>query len=317
MRNANGNANASGSGDGNPNGGGSTSANGNANSGGSASANANAAANRNRNSCADADDGDSGSGSNANGSSGEGAVAGRVTTRPASRRSRSKALRALAPLPWLLPALVLIGGVGLWPVEEMVRTSFLRIGTSGYVRGSAGWSKYVDLLREPALPQVVLRTVAWVVVVVVATVVISLLLAQLLNRRFVGRTVVRWALIVPWAASVVMSSIIFKWLLDWSHGVLNTPSGQMQSNISSTLAGIPGNMIVGRRAAVTACGGGVRPSRRESARPLSQPPFGNGNRNRPARAGQPPRFGAEGTSTTRCTPGRAMAPTPRPPSCTS
>jgi multiple sugar transport system permease protein len=139
-----------------------------------------------------------------------------------SRRRWSKVLRALAPLPWLLPALVLIGGVVLWQVEEMVRTSFLRIGISGYVRGSAGWSKYVDLLHEPALPQVVLRTVEWVVVVVVATVVISLLLAQLLNRRFVGRTVVRWALIVPWAASVVMSSIIFKWLLDWSHGVLNT-----------------------------------------------------------------------------------------------
>ena len=139
--------------------------------------------------------------------------------RPATGR---RMLRALAPLPWLLPALVLIGGVVLWPVAEMVRTSFLRIGTSGYVRGAAGWSKYVDLLGEPALPHVLLRTVEWVVVVVGVTVVISLLLAQLLNRRFPGRAMVRWALIVPWAASVVMSSIIFKWMLDWSHGVVNT-----------------------------------------------------------------------------------------------
>ncbi|HEY2697403.1 MAG TPA: sugar ABC transporter permease [Pseudonocardiaceae bacterium] len=138
-----------------------------------------------------------------------------------SRRG-ARFVRALAPLPWLLPALVLIGGVVLWPVVEMARTSFLRIGTSGYVRGSAGITRYTELFSEPAFPHVLLRTLEWVVVVVAATVLISLLLAQLLNRKFLGRTVVRWALIVPWAASVVMSSIIFKWILDWSHGVFNT-----------------------------------------------------------------------------------------------
>lgn len=130
--------------------------------------------------------------------------------------------RALAPLPWLAPALVLICGVVLWPVVEMVRTSFLRIGSSGYVRGGAGLAKYRELFSEPVLPHVLWRTVEWVVVVVAATLVISLALASLLNRRFPGRTVVRWALIVPWAASVVMSAIIFKWILDWSHGVFNT-----------------------------------------------------------------------------------------------
>jgi multiple sugar transport system permease protein len=146
-----------------------------------------------------------------------------AVTRPSRRSSTGgRFLRALAPIPWLAPALILIAGVVLWPVVEMVRTSFLKIGTSGYVHGSAGWSKYVELLQEPALPHVLWRTLEWVVVVVACTVLISLSLAQLLNRRFPGRTVVRWALIVPWAASVVMSSIIFKWILDWSHGVANT-----------------------------------------------------------------------------------------------
>jgi multiple sugar transport system permease protein len=150
---------------------------------------------------------------------GTGTVAGVTQARPGARR---RLRRALAPLPWVLPALVLIGGVVLWPVVELVRTSFLRIGTTGYVRGGAGWTKFTALFAEPALPQVLLHTAEWVVVVVAATIVISMALAQLLNRRFPGRAVVRWALIVPWAASVVMSSIIFKWILDWSHGALNS-----------------------------------------------------------------------------------------------
>ncbi len=150
-------------------------------------------------------------------------TAGELGQRAAQRpRRRGGALRSLAPLPWLLPALALIVGVVLWPVYEMIRTSFLRIGNSGYVRGSAGFGKYTELFHESAFATVLWHTAIWVAGVVAGTVLISLALSQLMNRQFYGRVVVRWALIVPWAASVVMSSIIFKWILDWSHGVLNT-----------------------------------------------------------------------------------------------
>nr|WP_286169929.1 sugar ABC transporter permease [Actinospica acidiphila] len=52
--------------------------------------------------------------------------------------------------------------------------------------------------------------------------VISLGLAQLFNQQFPGRRVTRWALIAPWAASVLMTAIGFKWMLDRTAGVLNT-----------------------------------------------------------------------------------------------
>src|SRR5207247_7246035 len=45
--------------------------------------------------------------------------------------------------------------------------------------------------------------------------------AQLFNQRFPGRAVARWALIAPWAASVMMTAIIFKWMLDPGHGLIN------------------------------------------------------------------------------------------------
>ncbi|MEU1079673.1 sugar ABC transporter permease [Streptomyces sp. NPDC005908] len=141
------------------------------------------------------------------------------TGRSGARRS---GLGRLGPLPWIGPAVLLIVVVVLWPVYEMVRTSFLKISVSGFVRGRAGLDKYRQLFDEPGLGSVVTATVVWTVGVVALTMVISLALAQLFNQRFPGRRLTRWALIAPWAASVLMTAIGFKWMLDRTAGVLNT-----------------------------------------------------------------------------------------------
>jgi ABC-type sugar transport system permease subunit len=128
---------------------------------------------------------------------------------------------ALAPLLWIGPAIVLIGTVVLWPVVEMVRTSFLKISSSGLTLGSRGGHNYGDLFHEGDLVHVVVRTLLWVAGVVIVTMVLSLALAQLLNARFPGRRVVRWAVIVPWAASVLMTALVWKWMLDNYFGLVN------------------------------------------------------------------------------------------------
>ncbi|MEU9671101.1 sugar ABC transporter permease [Streptomyces bobili] len=143
------------------------------------------------------------------------------STKGPGRKGRG-GLARLGPLPWIGPAVLLIVLVVLWPVYEMVRTSFLKISSSGFVRGSAGFDKYRQLFEEPSLPSVVVSTVVWTVVVVTATMVISLALAQLFNQKFPGRRITRWALIAPWAASIVMTAIGFKWMLNQTAGVLNT-----------------------------------------------------------------------------------------------
>ncbi|MFD8749961.1 carbohydrate ABC transporter permease [Kitasatospora sp. NPDC059577] len=136
--------------------------------------------------------------------------------------ARARRRRGPGPLPWIAPALLLIALVVLWPVYEMVRTSFLRVSTSGFVRGPAGLDKYRKLLGEADLGRVLLSTVLWTVAVVALTMVLSLGLAQLFDQRFPGRRFARWALIAPWAASVLMTAIGFRWMLDRTAGVLNT-----------------------------------------------------------------------------------------------
>ncbi|MGQ4721217.1 ABC transporter permease subunit [Streptomyces tunisiensis] len=147
---------------------------------------------------------------------------GRRPPRPGRSRGYRSGLGRLGPLPWIGPAVLLIVVVVLWPVYEMVRTSFLRISVSGFVRGWAGLDKYRQLFDEPDLGSVITATVVWTVGVVALTMVISLGLAQLFDQRFPGRRLTRWALIAPWAASVLMTAIGFKWMLDRTAGVLNT-----------------------------------------------------------------------------------------------
>ncbi|UNS99530.1 sugar ABC transporter permease [Streptomyces tubbatahanensis] len=145
---------------------------------------------------------------------------GGQSTRPV-RRSRG-GLARLGPLPWIAPVVLLILAVVVWPIVELIRTSFQNISISGVVRGSAGTEKYEKLFDESGFGHVIGYTVLWTVVVVSVTMLVSLGLAQLFNQRFPGRSVTRWALIAPWAASVLMTAIGFKWMLNQTAGVLNT-----------------------------------------------------------------------------------------------
>ncbi len=134
---------------------------------------------------------------------------------------RPAAFARLTPLVWIGPAVGLISLVVLWPVVIMVRTAFQRISPDGFILGWAGWRNFVFLWQEPDLWAILLRTAVWVVSVVGGTMLIALALAQLFNQPFPGRRFARWALVAPWAASVLMTAIVFRWGLDANNGVIN------------------------------------------------------------------------------------------------
>jgi ABC-type sugar transport system permease subunit len=96
-----------------------------------------------------------------------------------------------------------------------------RYSLTGLYQGAVGLLNYRRLFEQDALATVVGNTVTWVTAVVGITVVISLALAQLLDAAFPGRRVVRWAIIVPWAASLIVTSKLFVWVYDYYFGALN------------------------------------------------------------------------------------------------
>jgi multiple sugar transport system permease protein len=133
----------------------------------------------------------------------------------------------VSALPWIGPALILIVLVVIWPVIELVRISFTDISAAGSLLDFNGLTNYRELLANPDIYPVARRTLLWVFGIVFFTVILSLPMAQLINQNFPGRKYVRWALIFPWAASVVMTSMIWTWILDAYSGELNLTLTQL------------------------------------------------------------------------------------------
>src|SRR5690606_22256737 len=162
-----------------------------------------------------------------------------LARRPAYRKS-------VAALPWLFPALSLIIAVVLFPTGYMVWTSMRDVSQAGVDRGPAGLDNYVGPLNSPVLSRVLLNTVIWVMGVVGVTLVISLAFAQFLNKPFPGRRFVRMAVIVPWAASVVMTSTVFYYALDPFYGIANqllVDIGVLDSGFGFTRRPIPAFVV--------------------------------------------------------------------------
>ena len=156
-----------------------------------------------------------------------------TATLSASKSKRTKKLKVshnvsfLSALPWIGPALFLIILVVIWPVIILGKTSFTDISNAGTLLNFNGLTNYRELLANQDLYPVLKRTIFWVFGIVFFTIAFSLPLAQLINQNFPGRKYVRWALIFPWAASVVMTSMIWSWILDAYSGELNLTLSQL------------------------------------------------------------------------------------------
>ena len=136
-------------------------------------------------------------------------------------RGRVGRVHPVVALGWLAPALALILGVVLYPAVKLVDASRGRYSITGLRKGDAGWRNYTAVLDHKDLGTVLTNTAIWVVAVVFFTIVISLGLAQFLVQEFPGRRFVRWAIIVPWAASLVITAQLFVLIYDYNYGIAN------------------------------------------------------------------------------------------------
>ncbi|MDO5683381.1 MAG: sugar ABC transporter permease [Propionibacteriaceae bacterium] len=143
------------------------------------------------------------------------------------KATRSEGRReALRALPWLTPTLVLIAAVVIYPAGLMVWTAFQKYSSYGVELGPAGWNNFIGpagAFTFPTVPmgRIWINTVVWVAVVVAITLLLSLAVAQFLNLNFRGRKLLRLAIILPWASSVVMTTTVFNYGLQTDVGLFN------------------------------------------------------------------------------------------------
>jgi N,N'-diacetylchitobiose transport system permease protein len=137
---------------------------------------------------------------------------------PVRRRSR---------LPHILitpTIIVLIAALG-YPVAWQIITSFKEFGLRQQFGVPADWvglANYVEIVSDPALWAIVLRSLVFCLVVSFATVLIGGALAGLMNSvHKAARLTLQVALLLAWAMPAVASMTVWIWLVDWRRGLLN------------------------------------------------------------------------------------------------
>jgi len=119
------------------------------------------------------------------------------------------------------PSALLMLAVIFYPILTTFVLSVCKVARTGRIEGWAGFSNFAVFLGDPLFWQVMKQTGVWTVSCVAVTIVVSLYVAALLNEKIPLRGLARGIVLLPWATSLTISSVIWRWILNREHGMLN------------------------------------------------------------------------------------------------
>jgi multiple sugar transport system permease protein len=125
---------------------------------------------------------------------------------------------------WLLvvPSLVIILGVMLWPIIYTFILSFYRAPTGiNQLRTFVGLGNYFEMLKDQLFWDTIRRTLYFTVVSVGLEMLLGLGIAQLIHSHPWGWRFLRFALIVPWAVPTIVNGAMWRWIYSADFGALN------------------------------------------------------------------------------------------------
>jgi len=121
----------------------------------------------------------------------------------------------------IAPSMLLMIGLIVIPFFYAFWVSLHRVNFLFPGQPFIGLENYICMATSRDFWASVGRTTYFTVVSVVTQTVLGIAVAQLLNRPFYGRTVIRTLLLLPWAIPTVVNGILWRWIFDGSTGALN------------------------------------------------------------------------------------------------
>lgn len=123
----------------------------------------------------------------------------------------------------VFPAVLLVVGVYIYPAVQTLIFSFGEVDLTTFSVGKfVGVDNYHQVIFDPRYGAAFTRTLYFAVMVVGIGLVLSLMIALLLNQRFVGRSVLRLVVLLPWAVPPVVSGVVWGQLFHANVGTINT-----------------------------------------------------------------------------------------------
>lgn len=141
-----------------------------------------------------------------------------------SRRRRAMIRDRSVKWAFLLPALVFVAIFFGYPIVQNATMSFQEYTTRTFFTGEApfaGLQNYIDAVTAPVFPRALWNTFMFTVGSIALQFCVGLGLALFFNRRFPLSIVLRSLLLLPWLLPLLVSSTVWRGILDTDSGILN------------------------------------------------------------------------------------------------
>ncbi len=132
-----------------------------------------------------------------------------------------RARRSLVPYLMIAPSLVLTLWIVGYPIVQIVEMASHTVNRFAQIGHFVGWRNFIELPDDQIFVASLWRTLLWTLVVVGLTTVLAFPIAMILNDDFGGRGLARVIVMLPWAISVAMTAIVWRWALNGQYGLVN------------------------------------------------------------------------------------------------
>jgi len=122
---------------------------------------------------------------------------------------------------FILPALLLLAAVTIYPLMQVIHLSFLRKLLIFDISEFVGFQNYIFLLQDERIWGALKNTSYFTSLSVVCELILGFAFALLLNRAFFGKGMARAIILVPWAIPTVVSAKMWEWMYNTDFGIFN------------------------------------------------------------------------------------------------
>ncbi len=122
---------------------------------------------------------------------------------------------------FIIPVVIVIFGIMGIPFIRAVYLSFTD-KVVGRQEQFVGLQNYIRLFKDPTYWKVVKNTIVYTIGGVGVKLIFGMMLALVLNQRFIGRGFFRTVLLLPWALPGMVAAMTWRWMYDSTYGIINS-----------------------------------------------------------------------------------------------
>jgi multiple sugar transport system permease protein len=146
------------------------------------------------------------------------------TTRRRRHRTTTRRRQRVVELLFLLPAVVYLLLFFGFPIVKNVLMGFQHYTNATFFTGVAPWvglDNYSSVLHSAVFSKAALNTLLFTAGSIVGQFTIGLAIAVYFQKRFPLSGTLRSLLLLPWLIPLIVSSAVWRWILDQDNGALN------------------------------------------------------------------------------------------------